>query len=64
MQGKLEVVKFNKKQKTGFGQKDIEARDRMRKRDKQQRGGGAKGAFLSYQDSEVNQGNYYIKYVG
>ncbi|UJH95854.1 hypothetical protein [Pantoea phage Nufs112] len=64
MQGNAEVVKFKKKPKTGFGAKDLESRDRMRKRDKTQRGGGSKETFLTSPDSVVNQGAYYIQYEG
>lgn len=64
MQGNAEVVKFKKKPKTGFGAKDLESRDRMRKRDKTQRGGGVKGQFLNAKgDSLINQ-EKYIDYKG
>lgn len=64
MQSNSVVVKFNKKAKVAYGVKDIEARDRMRKRDKVQRGGGTKGAFLEAPTSSVNQGAYYIQHEG
>ncbi|QHJ81466.1 MAG: hypothetical protein [Bacteriophage sp.] len=64
MQSSTSVVKFNKKAKVAYGVKDEETRNRMRKRDKVQRGGGAKGAFLEGPESSVNQGAYYIQHEG